>query len=149
MVYIPGARYREGTYGKSGTVYASRREVRERPRVSYSSRERVRSEGLSRDLAAHLLGAFHDEGLTVHSDRPIREKVVRRRRRYVPAVLRYNAVPAKALLEVCNLANAEDRRLIQTREFRQKVAEAIAAGILAYYGQAEAASELRVAATSR
>ena len=44
----------------------------------------------------------------------------------MPAVLRYNAVPTAVLLEVCNLANPEDRRLIETREFRQRVAEAIA-----------------------
>jgi N-acetylmuramoyl-L-alanine amidase len=51
----------------------------------------------------------------------------------VPAVLRYNAVPAKMLLEACNLANAEDRELIQTRTYRQKVAEAVVQGILRYY----------------
>ena len=61
--------------------------------------------------------------------------MIRKRREWVPAVLRYNAVPAKVLLEVCNLANREDRRLIQTREFRQQVAEAIVAGLVGYYGE--------------
>lgn len=145
MAYVPGADYRTGTYGKSGSIYSSRREVRERPSVSYSSRERIESEGLSRDLAGHLLDAMASGGLTVHPDKPVRVKVVRGRRAYVPAVLRYNAVPAKVLLEVCNLANREDRELIQTARFRRLVAESIVKGILGYYGQAEGAAELLVA----
>lgn len=149
MAYIPGAEYRGGSYGKSGSVYASRREVRENPRVSYSNRERVESEGLSRDLASHVLASFGSRGLAIHPDKPIREKIIRRRRAWVPAVLRYNAIPSKVLIEVCNLANGKDRQLIQTRKFRQEVAEAIAAGILDYYGQTDGATDLRVAATSR
>ncbi|MGB5175266.1 MAG: N-acetylmuramoyl-L-alanine amidase [Thermoanaerobaculia bacterium] len=149
MVYIPGAKYRSGTYGKSGSVYASRREVKERPQVSYSSRERVKSEGLSRELASNILGAFHERGMVVHPDKPIREKVIRQRRAWVPAVLRYNAIPAEVLVEVCNLANAQDRNLIQTAKFRQQVAEAIVSGILSYYGQAEGDDGPRVAAAGR
>jgi N-acetylmuramoyl-L-alanine amidase len=149
MVYIPGARYRSGTYGKSGAVYASRSEYKERPQVSYSDRERVRSEGLSRELASNILGAFHDRGLAVHADKPVREKVIRQQRAWVPAVLRYNAIPSEVLLEVCNLANTEDRNLIQTAGFRQQVAEAIVRGILSYYGQAEGDQGLRVAVAGR
>jgi N-acetylmuramoyl-L-alanine amidase len=148
MAYIPGAEYRGGSYGKSGSIYASRREVRENPRVSYTSRERVESEGLSRDLASHILASFGGRGLAIHPDKPIREKVIRRRRAWVPAVLRYNAIPSKVLIEVCNLANTYDRQLIQTRKFRQEVAEAIVEGVLGYYGQAEGATDLRVAATT-
>ena len=149
MAYIPGAKYRTGTYGKSGAVYASRREVKERPQVSYSSRERIKSEGLSRELASNILGAFHDRGLAVHPDKPVREKVIRQRRAWVPVVLRYNAIPAEVLLEVCNLANSQDRKLIQTARFRQQVAEAIVSGILSYYGQAEGDDGARVAAAGR
>ncbi len=148
MAYVPGARYRGGTYGKSGAVYAARREVREGPRVSFSRTELVRSEGLSRDLAASVLDRFAAAGLAIHPDKPIREKVIRQRRAWVPAVLRYNAIPAQILLEVCNLANADDRALIQTRDFRQRVAEAIAQGILDYYGDSGAPAGPRVAASS-
>ena len=149
MAYIPGAEYRGGSYGKSGSVYASRREVRENPRVSYTSRQRVESEGLSRDLASHILASFGDRGLAIHPDKPIREKVIRSRRAWVPAVLRYNAIPSKVLVEVCNLANTKDRQLIQTRKFRQEVAEAIVDGVLGYYGQAQGETDSRVATTSR
>lgn len=135
MVYIPGASGRVSRYGKSGNVYAIRREVRRRPVVTFSSRERVRSEGLSRELAEKIVHGFRRTGLEVHPYKPIRDRIVRSRNwSYVPAVLRYNEVPAEALIEVCNLNNPQDRKLIQSRKFRQQVAEAIVHGILDYYG---------------
>jgi N-acetylmuramoyl-L-alanine amidase len=148
MAYIPGADYRTGTYGKSGNVYASRKEVREEPQVSFSRNNRVQSEGLSRELAQQLISAFHHQGLAVHEFKPIREKIIRNRRSFVPAVLRYNAVPAKALFEVCNLANPEDLRLIQTQRQRQRIAEALVRGILAYYGDELSVPGVRVTAGS-
>jgi N-acetylmuramoyl-L-alanine amidase len=146
MVYIPSARLRSGEYGKSGKVYAARREYRERPRVSFSRRELLKSEGQSRELARHLVRAFEGAGLAVHPDKPVRRQIVRRRRPWVPAVLRYNAVPTAVLLEVCNLANAEDRKLVKTRAFRQQVAEAIVAGVLDYFGYDSEPVELIAAA---
>jgi N-acetylmuramoyl-L-alanine amidase len=134
MAYIPGASYREGSYQKTGAVYASRREVQEKPRVSFSRQALERSEGLSRQLAQGLMDAFSGHGLEVHLDKPVRNRIVRSKRQvWVPAVLRYNEVPAQALLEVCNLNNTEDRELIQTQRFRQLVAEAAVQSILDYY----------------
>ncbi|MDX1502113.1 MAG: N-acetylmuramoyl-L-alanine amidase, partial [Thermoanaerobaculia bacterium] len=149
MVYIPGALYRKGSFGKSGAVYASRREVREEPRVSFSSRELARSEGLSRELAARVLDAFAAGGLEVHREKPIREKVIRQRRAWVPAVLRFNAVPAAVLVEVCNLANTEDRKLLQTRAFRERVAQALVDGLVSYYDVEAGSPGVRVARTAR
>jgi N-acetylmuramoyl-L-alanine amidase len=148
MAYIPGASYRKGSYGKTGSVYASRREVKEKPHVSFSYADRVKSEGLSRELAESLIRSFDTAGLAVHPDKPVREKVIRKRREWVPAVLRYNTVPAQVLLEVCNLSNSEDRQLIQTREFRQKVAERIVQGIVDYYGNSTASDGMKVALAS-
>jgi N-acetylmuramoyl-L-alanine amidase len=132
MAYLPEASLSGAAPANRGGEYASRKETRE-PRYQPSRRELQRSEGLSRDLANHLIAAFRDQGLAVHPFKPVREKVIRNRRQWVPAVLRYNAVPAKILLEICNLANHEDRKLLQTRSYRQKVAEAIVQGILGYY----------------
>lgn len=138
MAYIPGARYREGSYQKTGSVYASRREVQEKPRVSFSRQALERSEGLSRQLAQGLMDAFDAAGLEVHPDKPVRNRIVRSKRQvWVPAVLRYNEVPAQVLLEVCNLNNTEDRELIQTRRFRQQVAEAAVQSILSYYDSSD------------
>ncbi|MBZ0114168.1 MAG: N-acetylmuramoyl-L-alanine amidase [Thermoanaerobaculia bacterium] len=135
MVYIPSTQLTAGSFGRSGAAYSARAEYREKPRVEYSWRERSQSEGLSRDLAGRVLGALHSRGLAIHEFKPIREKIIRKNSEYVPAVLRYNGIPAKILLEVSNLANTEDRRLIQTQAFRQKMAEALVQGILAYYGE--------------
>ncbi len=137
MAYIPATGLTRGKYTKSGTVYTLRREVREQPTVEFSWKERVQSEGLSRQLAREILASFKRHDLRVHREPAIRDRVIRCRRcnPWVPAVVRRNAVPAKLLLEVSNLNNPEDRRLLQTRAFRQQAAEAIVDGILRYYGQ--------------
>jgi N-acetylmuramoyl-L-alanine amidase len=136
-VYIPAADMTGGEFGRGGPEFAARREVRDRPTVKFSHRERVKSEGLSRELAERIVGEIAARGLALHPTKPIREKIIRQRRAWVPAVLRYNAVPAKVLIEIGNLANPDDRRLIQTRAFRQQAAEAIVSGILAYYDAGE------------
>jgi N-acetylmuramoyl-L-alanine amidase len=140
MAYVASASLSHGRYGKQGAVFASRREVRERPVVEFNLTERRRSEGLSRELAEGILDAFRRRGLAVYDQKPVRDKIIRHRRPpFVPAVLRYNAVPAKVLLEICNLANLEDRTLIQTAAYRQQVAEAVAEALVDYYGTADAA----------
>ncbi len=141
MAYIPAASLRGGTYSRSGSVYSQRREVREAPRVTLSRRDVIRSEGLSRQLAESLIGSLRRRGVAIHKDKPIRDRIIRRRA-FVPAVLRYNLVPAGALVEVCNLANPRDRALIQTVNFRQTVAESLFAGIMAYYGEQVPVSDL-------
>jgi N-acetylmuramoyl-L-alanine amidase len=146
MAYIPAARMRGDSFGKSGPAYTSRKEVQEAPRVSFPWDQRIKSEGLSRELAKQMIASFEDNKLAVHPFKPVREKIIRNGSEWVPAVLRYNTVPAKILLEVCNLANTEDRRLLQTRAYRQKVAEAIVRGLTAYYGRDIAIPPAQVAA---
>lgn len=137
MVYIPATSLTKGSYGKTAKVYTSRREVKEQPRINFSWKERTRSEGLSRQFAEQLLRQFRRQGLAVHREKPIRDRIIlcRRCRAYVPAVVRRNAVPTKVLIEICNLNNPQDRQLVRTRAYRQKVAVAIVDSILAYYGQ--------------
>jgi N-acetylmuramoyl-L-alanine amidase len=149
MVYVPGLLPLPAAYGKTESVFTSRREVRSRPSVSFSREELARSEGLSRDLAGHLVAGFRNSGLAVHPNNPVRDRIVRGRGSpWVPAVLRYNAIPAKVLLEVCNLANEQDRRLIQTRDFRERVARSVVDGLLSYYGQDRGGTS-QIVATSR
>ncbi len=135
MAYIPAASLGEDSYGKSGAAYAMYREVQESPYVSLPRDRRTMSEGLSRQLAEKVIGAIAARNLPVHPFKPVREKVIRDQREWVPAVLRHNAIPAKLLLEVCNLGNELDRNLIQTRAYREEIAAAIVQGLLDYYGQ--------------
>jgi N-acetylmuramoyl-L-alanine amidase len=134
MVYIPGERFLRETFQRNGAVYASRREVKEAPKVSFSRRDRVKAEGVSRDLAEKIVRAFRAAALPLHAYQPIRANVIRGGREWVPAILRYNRIPARVLVEVCNLNNAEDRKLLVTAKYRDSVARALVSALVAFYG---------------
>ncbi len=134
MIYVPGEEFRRGRYGHDGAVYARYREVRERPYVSFSRAERERSEGLSRQFAATVVASFQRSGVAVHPYGPVRERIIRRGRSWVPAVLRCNEVPVELLIEVSNLSNPADSRLLADPAYRQKTAEAYVDALQAFYG---------------
>jgi N-acetylmuramoyl-L-alanine amidase len=134
MIYVPGEKFLNDSYGKSGQPYDSRREVREAPRVSFSRKEKIASEGISTDLAEHIVAAFRSADLPLHAFEPVRRNVIRGGREWVPAILRYNRIPARVLVEVCNLNNPDDRRLLRTRAYREKVAGALVEAIVGFYG---------------
>jgi N-acetylmuramoyl-L-alanine amidase len=133
MVYVPGAEYRRGRYGSAGATYARYKEARDEPFVSFTRQERERSEGLSRQFAASLIDALGKGGVAVHPYGPVRERIIRRGRSWVPAVLRCNVVPVQVLIEVSNLSNPEDSRSIADPAYRQKVAEAYVEGLRGYF----------------
>jgi N-acetylmuramoyl-L-alanine amidase len=137
MAYIPGERFSEGTYRKRGSVYLARSEVKESPVVSQSREEALAAEGYSIDLADSIVDSISEAGLPVHPFEPIRDNVIRDGKEWVPAVIRYNKVPARLLLEICNLGNADDWKLIRTRRYRQSLAKAIYAGIIGFYDEGE------------
>jgi N-acetylmuramoyl-L-alanine amidase len=134
MIYVPGERFLRDRYGKRGGSFASYREWREQPVVSFSRKERIASEGASTSLAEKLVGAMRRRDLTVHPFSPVRTHVIRAGREWVPAVLRYNLIPNRVLVEIANLANEEDRALVATRRFRQEVAAALAEGLVEFFG---------------
>ncbi|HSN68555.1 MAG TPA: N-acetylmuramoyl-L-alanine amidase, partial [Thermoanaerobaculia bacterium] len=150
MAYIPGEQYVRGSYTKDGRIYLARAEVRESPTVTQSEDEALMAEGLSTQLAASIIGAFRESELKVHPYGPVRDNVVRNGREWVPAVIRFNKVPTRLLLEVCNLGNPEDRKLIQTKKYRQNVAEAIHEGIVEFFkGQKGAPAEATIRTAAR
>ncbi len=134
MVYVPGEKFLQGTYGKAGEPYASRREFREAPRVSFSRKERMQAEGMSRDFAEKIVAAFRAAKLPLHDFQPIRRNVIRGGREWVPAILRYNRIPTRVLVEVCNLNNPEDRKLLVTASYRDRVARALVSALVDFYG---------------
>lgn len=133
MAYIPGERYVRGSFSKSGKVYLARAEVRESPSVTQGEKEALVAEGLSRGLAESIISSIGEADLPVHPYIPVRDNVVRGGKEWVPAVIRYNKVPTRLLLEMCNLGNAEDRELIQTRQYRQDLARAIYDGLVDFF----------------
>jgi N-acetylmuramoyl-L-alanine amidase len=134
MVYIPGEKYLKSSFQKSGDLYEARREVREQPRVRFSRRDRIKAEGVSRQLAEKIVSAFRSMKLPLHAFQPIRRNVIRGGREWVPAILRYNRIPARVLVEVCNLNNPDDRKLLVSRSYREKVAQAIVSALVEFYG---------------
>lgn len=139
MVYVPGEKFLNDSYGKTGQPYDSRREVREAPRVSFTRKEKMEAEGISRDLAEHIVAAFRAADLPLHAFEPVRRNVIRGGGAWVPAILRYNRIPARVLVEICNLNNPDDRRLLRSREYRDRVARALVEALVDFYGGAAAA----------
>lgn len=146
MVYVPGEEYRRGRYGNGGARYAKYSEVRQAPFVSFSRPERERSEALSREFATSFIEALQGAEIPVYQHSPIRERIIRRGRSWVPAVLRCNIVPVEVLIEICNLSNNKDSQRLGKPSFRQKVAEAYVEALRNYYDGAEAPVTAGIAA---
>jgi len=133
MFYIAGTDYRPERWCSSGENYERFKEVRAQGCYQMTQKEMKRSEGLSMQFARGLEGSFGDGGLTLHPYNPTRDHVIRGRRSWVPAVLRNSIVPCSVLIEVCNLNNAKDARLIADPAFRQAVADAYVDALVRYY----------------
>ncbi len=135
MVYVPGEKFLNGTLRQVG------RAVRVSPRGAGSAARQLLAQGAaSRPRASPETwpstwsASFRAAGLPLHAFDPIRRNVIRGGREWVPAILRYNRIPARVLVEVCNLNNPDDRRLLQTAAYREKVAEALVEALVRFYG---------------
>lgn len=137
MVYIPGAQYRlqsepnwmRAKYGHysevANTVYAAPFE------------DRRRDEALSRNFAETLLAQLGAHRVKRHqTGAPIRN-VIRRSatKEYVPAVLHYNMIPTKVLIEAANMTNDTDCERLADPSWRQRFADATLAAIKEFYGE--------------
>jgi N-acetylmuramoyl-L-alanine amidase len=135
MVYVPGAGYRTKTYGSTSKTYRRYKEVREKPHVSFSRTKRVRSEAVSRKYADEIVASFRALDLPVQPYQPVRDKVIRGRSKWVPAVLRGNEVPTKVLVEMVNLSNREDAGLLASARERDRLAQALLDSLHRYFGE--------------
>jgi N-acetylmuramoyl-L-alanine amidase len=133
MIYIPGTYLCKGNGGKTGYEYTCRAEVKESQYVKIPYKQRVKSEGLSGDFAKHLIKSLHSSKIGTHDGKPIRNQIVRRRHAYVPAVIRHNLVPTKILVEVVNMNNTSDCKLLTDPDFREKFAAAFVNALKQYY----------------
>lgn len=133
-IYYPGADYYEGGILKRSGSYSLFHEVKQVAYIHFSQKDRLRAEAKSREFSRTLLDTFERFKLPVHRYGPLRDSIIRRRRRWVPAVLRENPVPTRVLVEVGNLNNAKDRKNLLTTHYRQKIAEAVVTALLNYFG---------------
>jgi len=135
MVYVPGARHRTRTIGHDSAEYNRFREVRESPRIRFTRTQRIRAEAVSRKLASTIVQAFGKDDLPVQPYKPVRSEVIRSGQRWLPAVLRGNAVPAAVLVEMLNLGNREDAALLGRAAARERIADALVDSLYAYFGE--------------
>ena len=136
MVYVPGSTYRKGTMGSSDPAYLQFKEVREMPRISFSQRDRLRSEAVSRKLAGVIVQDFKKDDLPVQAFQPVRDRVIRGGEIWLPAVLKGNAVPAKVLVEMVNLNNNDDAALLARAADRERLAASLSDALRSYFGRA-------------
>jgi N-acetylmuramoyl-L-alanine amidase len=146
MVYVPGASYRARTYGSTSATYARYEEVREKPTISFGRPDRLRSEAVSRRFAERIVRGFRQSGLPVQPYQPVRDKIIRGKSTWVPAVLRGNAVPTKVLVEMLNLSNREDAALLASAQRREQLARALHTALLDYFEEGSPSVAASVAA---
>lgn len=134
MVYVPSRYLRPSkpyTVGRSDIKrYA---EFQAHPTIRLGPNFKARVEASSRHLADSIVGSLERNEIAVHPNEPVRDRVLRGRRGWVPAVLRYTAAGNAVLLEVCNIGNTEDRELILQVEWRERFARAVVEGLAAAY----------------
>jgi N-acetylmuramoyl-L-alanine amidase len=134
MVYVPARQLRPSSYTVGRTDIQSYAEYRNHPTVRLGADFKARVEASSRHLASNLVASLGRNGVALHDDAPVRDRVLRGRRTWVPAVIRYSAAQHAVLLECCNMGNADDRRLLVDRSWRERFALAVVEGTAAAFG---------------
>jgi N-acetylmuramoyl-L-alanine amidase len=136
MVYVP-SRYLRPTepYTVGRSDIKAFAEYKAHPTIRLGSDFKARVEASSRHMAGSVIGSLERNDIAVHENEPVRDRVLRGRRGWVPAVLRYTAAGNAVLLEVCNLGNPEDRELIVQHEWRESFARAVVEGLAAAYDE--------------
>jgi N-acetylmuramoyl-L-alanine amidase len=133
MVYVPSRYLRPDRYSPKLSALRRFTEYRNNPAVELGSTFKARSEAASRRLANEIITSLRTNELLVHPHRPVRDRVLRGRRSYVPAVLRYSLAQHAVLVECSNLANSEDRSLMLQATWREKFARAVVEGMAAAF----------------
>ncbi len=128
MVYVPSRSLRGSRAPWQRAAFPCR-ESRSLKAPQFPPVFRSRAEALSTQLGEAIVRSAQRYSIPVHPYEPVRSSVLRGGSRWVPAVLRYSLVPSSVLVEICNLNNETDRRLLLTWKFREKLAHAIAAGL--------------------
>ena len=135
MVYVPSRYLRPNTYTVRRKDIRGYAEYRAHPTIQLGADYKARVEASSRHMAVKVLASLERNGIEVHEDDPVRDSVLRGRRRWVPAVLRYTAAQNALLLECCNLANAEDRVKLADRRWREEFARSVVEGMAGGFKQ--------------
>jgi N-acetylmuramoyl-L-alanine amidase len=131
MIYYPDRRVRSRAFGVVKSVYTKRKEYTRR--VTFNKNDNQRSEKYSKELGQTLIHSFRDAKWVTHHNNTVRGYIIRRGKKSLPAILRYSKIPTSILVEVANLNNAQDRRLVLDYRNRQKIADAMVNGLESHF----------------
>ena len=134
MIYVPSRHLRPNSYTVGRPDIRQYAEYRNHPTIRLGADFKARVEASSRHLALNLVAGLDHNGIALHPEDPVRDRVLRGRRTWVPAVLRYSAAQHAVLLECCNMANAGDRQVLVDRSWRERFALAVVEGTAAAFG---------------
>jgi N-acetylmuramoyl-L-alanine amidase len=130
MIYVPSRYLRpEEPYTVKRKDIKQYSEYRNHPTVRLGADFKARVEASSRYLASNIVSSLENNGIEVHPYEPVRDRVLRGRSAWVPAVLRYTAAQNAVLVEVCNMANAGDRAQLLQASWREQFAKAVVEGV--------------------
>ncbi len=137
MVYVPSRHLRPPRYTAPQGELRRFAEYRNHPTVRFGDDFKARVEASSQHLAENLISRYRANRIAVHPHRPVRDRVLRGQRGFVPAVLKYTAAQNAVLVECGNLANDEDRRRIVDASWRESFARATVEGLSAAFSGGE------------
>ena len=129
MIYVPSRVLRPNSYTVRRQDIKAYSEYRAHPTVRLGPDFKAKVEASSRHMAGKIVASLERNGIAVHDDDPVRGQILRGRRSWVPAVLRYTAAQNALLLETCNLANPDDRKLLVNQRWREEFARAVVEGM--------------------
>jgi hypothetical protein len=102
--------------------------------VTFKKVDNKLSEQYSKALGNTLIDGFRDAKWVTHRSNAVRGYYIRGGKKSLPAILRYSKIPTSVLVEVANLNNAKDRRMILDSKNRQKIAHAMVNGLESHFG---------------
>ena len=135
MVYVPSRYLRPSKFTVDRRDIKQYAEYRNHPTIRLGADFKARVEASSRHLADNIITSLEKNELGIHPYEPVRDRVLRGRRSWVPAVLRFTAAQNAVLLEACNMANTEDRALLQKAAWREQFARAVVEGMASAFAQ--------------
>ncbi len=135
MVYVPSRYLRPSEFTVDRRDIKKYAEYRNHPTIHLGADFKARVEASSRHLAENIVASLEKNELGVHPYEPVRDRVLRGRRSWVPAVLRFTAAQNAVLLEACNMSNTEDRALLQKAQWREQFARAVVEGMASAFAQ--------------
>jgi N-acetylmuramoyl-L-alanine amidase len=135
MVYVPSRYLRPSKFTVDRRDIRKYAEYRNHPTIRLGTDFKARVEASSRHLADNILSSLEQNEIGIHPYEPVRDRVLRGRRSWVPAVLRFTAAQNAVLVEACNLANPEDRALIQQAAWREQFARGVVEGMASAFAK--------------